>query len=170
MHPTTACHERLTDLAFVLSQLSNDEYSSILPVLNQSSLSGHTRHVIEFYQCLINQHLTGHVNYDLRQRNVSIEQSVSKAIEQIIALQQDLSAIDEDCQLTLEASFCYDSDETCRIQTTLFRELVYQLEHTVHHMALLRVGITHAYPQVELPATFGIAASTLRYSLDLANK
>jgi hypothetical protein len=46
--------------------------------------------------------------------------------------------------------------------TNFQRELVYNLEHTVHHMALLRIAVNQV-SSIPLPEDFGIAMSTIKY-------
>ena len=64
--------------------------------------------------------------------------------------------------LTLEA--CYDEHltEPIAIETNYYREVAYNLEHTIHHMALIRVGITEI-STIQLPDDFGVASSTVKY-------
>jgi hypothetical protein len=49
------------------------------------------------------------------------------------------------------------------MDTNYFRELTYNIEHAVHHMAIIKIGIREVANYVTLPADFGIAASTIRY-------
>ena len=62
----------------------------------------------------------------------------------------------------LEAGYDDSSNDTIVISTNYFRELVYNLEHTVHHMALIRVGINEV-SAVKVPEEFGVASSTIKY-------
>jgi hypothetical protein len=41
--------------------------------------------------------------------------------------------------------------------------LVYNIEHAVHHMAIMKIGIREVADYINLPDNFGIAVSTLRY-------
>ena len=65
--------------------------------------------------------------------------------------------------LKLEAGYDLDKEEFVTIETNFLRELVYNIEHVVHHMAIIKIGIREAAPKVKLPHDFGIAASTIRY-------
>ena len=68
----------------------------------------------------------------------------------------------ENKDLQLEA--CYDehAESPITLATNFYREVAYNLEHTIHHMALIRVGITEV-SDIELPEEFGVASSTIKY-------
>ncbi|KPM32074.1 Hypothetical protein I595_1723 [Croceitalea dokdonensis DOKDO 023] len=48
------------------------------------------------------------------------------------------------------------------VQSTFFRELLYNIEHLVHHLAIIKIGIQSLESKVEISDDFGIAASTIR--------
>ena len=64
--------------------------------------------------------------------------------------------------LLLEAGYKEDSDELIIIETNYYRELAYNMEHTVHHMAMIRIGINEL-SSVAVDESFGIASSTIKY-------
>jgi hypothetical protein len=69
----------------------------------------------------------------------------------------------EDSSLALEVGYDVSKDEFITIATNYSRELVYNIEHAVHHMALIKIGVREAASYIDLPSDFGIAASTIRY-------
>ena len=64
--------------------------------------------------------------------------------------------------LLLQAAYDDSSDDSITVETNYYREIVYNLEHTVHHMALIRVGVNEV-SELELPEGFGVASSTIKY-------
>jgi len=48
------------------------------------------------------------------------------------------------------------------VETNYYRELIYNLEHTIHHMALIKVGINEV-SCIAVPEGFGIATSTIKF-------
>jgi hypothetical protein len=75
--------------------------------------------------------------------------------------------IDKDVALTLNV--CYDRTQGggFEINTSLERELVYNVEHAIHHMAIIRIAIEREFPSIKLDKHFGIAFSTIRFRDDL---
>jgi hypothetical protein len=56
----------------------------------------------------------------------------------------------------------FDNDQVV-ISSSIERELAFNLEHLVHHMAIIRIGLNIAVPKLDIPMNFGLANSTKRY-------
>jgi hypothetical protein len=151
----------LEQLKTHLSQLNQEEYAQKLPVFNQVSIGAHTRHVVEFYQCLLNGTKTGLINYDARQRDLRIEQQLDYTldiIDEIMYRLQNVNDLSQKINLKVEYG-----DEHFTVPTTFTREEVYLIEHTIHHFALIRIGLQESFPQVNIDPNFGYAHSTIQH-------
>lgn len=143
-----------------LQQLSNEEYTEQCPTLFNATIGQHVRHIIELFICLEQGYEKGLINYEKRKRDYTIESQKEVAIELLQKIPVHFHVRDKN--LLLQATYDEHSNDTVLISTNYFRELVYNLEHTVHHMALIRVGINEV-SKVEVPEEFGVASSTIKY-------
>jgi hypothetical protein len=157
VQPTIGLLDQLKDL---LENLTDEQYGRKVTLLSGVSIGQHIRHVIEFFRELEKGYHTGVVNYDARMRNETIATQRRFAINELIAIAAVVTK--ENKPLKLVADFSEGDSDCCEVPTNYLRELVYNLEHTIHHMALLRIGV-HAVANVELPENFGVAVSTLKY-------
>lgn len=146
----------LQELEAVLLQIDTKVYTMPATHLFGATIGQHVRHIIELFQCLEAGYETGAVNYDKRQRNLRIETDVLFAIALMHEITNGIKACDKD--LTLYAGV----DAEGAIRTNYVRELYYNLEHTIHHMALIRVGIGEL-TTLQIPTNFGLAPSTIQY-------
>jgi hypothetical protein len=147
-------------LSETLNQLSTEEYTRPSKILMNATIGHHVRHIIELFQCLEKGYDSGIVNYEKRKRDYKIETDKEFAT---ILLKDIYTCIEKpNRELILEAEDYCDSVETMSVPSNYYREVVYNLEHTIHHMALIRVGINEV-SSVVLPDEFGVAYSTVKY-------
>jgi hypothetical protein len=93
-----------------------------------------------------------------------MEVSVAKCISTIEGISLKLVSYPKDTQLLLSADFSLseESEQKIATQTTYHRELLYNIEHLVHHLAIIRIGVKSIQFPVHFDDTVGVAASTIR--------
>jgi uncharacterized damage-inducible protein DinB len=154
----------LAQLAEVISQLPDADYARPLPVLSGNTIGKHVRHVLEFYELLVDTVQTRQLNYDQRQRNLRLEVDTRLALEYIGRIDQAVGLLNLAHALQLTADLSVENtDESIQIPSSFARELLYNIEHAVHHMALIQVAVNASFPEVILPQHFGIAYSTVQH-------
>ncbi len=153
--------DTFAQLRSIILQLSHHDFSEKLEVLNYSSIGQHVRHVLEFYLCLSKGLTIGHVDYDKRVRNLSLETDPSYAIMVL----DELSAIfccEEIEDVTLINSIEYNG-LLLDANSSVSRELIYLIEHSIHHYAIIGIALRSHLNYVNIPENFGIAYSTTKH-------
>ena len=163
MHIKNASLKVLGQLKSLIEQLNDKQYAEKSPLLLGGSIGKHTRHVLEFYDIFIYSYYTGIINYDQRERNENYEKYREIAIQKIEEICEGVLKIDEDFSIILEANYSGYNGFVNRIQTSVLRELAHNLEHSIHHMAIIKIAVMHQYPKVDIGDGFGVAFSTLNY-------
>jgi len=149
----------LGELSESLYQLSENQYYTPCKHLSNASIGQHVRHVVELFQCLLNGYETGLVNYEKRKRDTKIETDKGFAV---LLLQDIVNAIDRvNKDLNIEVALGHDA-EGALISSNYFREVLYNIEHAIHHMALIRVGVQEM-TDIVLPESYGVAPSTIQH-------
>ncbi|MGW8121465.1 hypothetical protein ACV07N_02310 [Roseivirga echinicomitans] len=163
MHLQQVSVEILNQLITISNQLKDNEFRSPLAILSSNSIGKHIRHIIEFYDLMMIGQSTGKVDYDKRSHDKVLEENRVLAIEKMNSLSQEIKAISEDQPITMCANYSIDGNDPITINTTLFRELQYNIEHAVHHMAIIKIALLNVFSEVSIPERFGIAYSTIKY-------
>lgn len=153
----------LNDALVYLDRISPNQYQQEIPILSNASIGQHTRHFIEFYQCLVRQvNEQGNViNYAIRARDARIESDPAFARTCIHEVQEKLTALQDGQAYELECSDHMPGEGVIRVSTNLERELMYNIEHTIHHLAIIKIGLNAIGMEIDLPEHFGIAPSTI---------
>ncbi len=153
----------LNQLNGVVSQLKAGEYETSLELLSDNSIGKHVRHVLEFFDLLLHSKNQESINYDTRKHDLLIETSKNTCLKKIDELTSALKEIKEDRTIDLEVSYSTHSEKPIAVHTSINRELAYNIEHAIHHMAIIKIAINTVFPHVTLPEGFGVAYSTIRY-------
>lgn len=163
MNINSAIKNIFDQLVFVLEHLSTQEYNQPSISLKGFTIGQHMRHTLEFFKCLHDGIASQQVNYDERARDYSIESDAHSAIMLIGDLTLALDGLGKNEPLTLELSYANTESEKITVASNVDRELVYNIEHAIHHMALIAIGLREVKPTMQLPEGFGIASSTMRH-------
>jgi uncharacterized damage-inducible protein DinB len=163
MQIKNACLDILDQLAGVIRQMDEKDFCKPSKTLSNSTVGQHLRHTIEFFICLEQGFKKGLVNYDKREHDKLIESDKFLALAAIERIKDFVSHQNSDQTLQLEVGYERERDTYITISTNYLRELTYNIEHAVHHMAIMKIGIREVAGYVNLPADFGIAVSTIRY-------
>jgi hypothetical protein len=164
MNALEACLQILNQLSNLVHQIDESDYIKPSDALSRSTVGQHLRHTLEFFLCLQNGYESGVVNYDKRAHDRLIESDKFIALGTIEKISEFVSSLRIERQLKLEVGYAATNDVFETVETNGMRELVYNIEHAVHHMAIIKIGIREVASYIELPPDFGIAASTLRYT------
>ncbi|MEP1096813.1 MAG: DinB family protein [Cyclobacteriaceae bacterium] len=153
----------LDQLKEIIRNCKGKDFSKPLPVLSGSTFGQHVRHTLEFFICLFDAKNEGLINYDNRNHDKFIETDPALAISVIESIQEFLSTQTTDFPVSFEANYTLKEGELQKMPSSFSRELAYNIEHAIHHMALLKVAVKQSLDYIELPENFGVATSTVRY-------
>ncbi|NME67684.1 DinB family protein [Flammeovirga aprica] len=153
-------------LCSLLTQLSEEQYVAQLDLFNGSSIGQHSRHIIEFYQCLqasFEQECS--VCYEDRKRSLAIECDLKAAVSTVEETMKWLKSIHEPFYSMNLVVRDYQNDvmNEWSTPTTLAREVHHCNEHAVHHLAIIKIGLQHYFSDVVIAEQVGVAKSTTAY-------
>lgn len=151
--------EQLSSLNGMLTLLTNEQYIKKIASLGNASIGGHTRHIIELLTCLIDGYDTGVIDYINRVRHIYIETDKSFAISELNKVSSYVILADKELKMFMESN---EHISFNHITTTYYREIVYHTEHTIHHLALIRVALRTMKLNI-VTDNFGMAYSTIKY-------
>ncbi len=154
----------LNDLRHYLEVIDPVLYQAPLELLSGSTIGQHTRHIIEFYNCLLEQNAlaeTPVINYAKRVRDIRIETAPDYALSCVNQINQKIQEVDlrKNCFLNCEEH----GQKSLQVSSTIERELIYNIEHTVHHLAIVKIALKATAPSIDLPEHFGVAPSTIHH-------
>jgi len=152
----------LSEMVDLATSLDKEQYTASPEIFFGASVGKHYRHIIEFYQSFINGIPSRVINYDKRERNVKIENDLDYCIETIKNIENQLDELSAMEIIPVEIEYEYDGKIISSVSSTN-RELIFCIEHCVHHLAILKLGIHSSFKNIKLPENLGVAHSTVQY-------
>jgi uncharacterized damage-inducible protein DinB len=162
MVPALALAATLGELASLLERTTELDYLSRPPGGVSGSVGAHVRHCLDHVQAVLDRSGDGVMTYDRRRRDTPVEHSRTfgiSALREVAVALRAMAARPADEPLTLEAQVDRDGGRV-QVTSSIGRELVFVLQHTIHHQAL--VALLLADRGVLIPPQFGYAPSTVR--------
>lgn len=154
----------LDDLRCYLGSIEPVTYQGRLDLLSGSTIGQHTRHIIEFFSCLLEQSIeseTPVISYASRRRDLRIESEPEYALQLVNEICEKLMDLHPDQPCLLDCA--EHGQDNLLVPSTIGRELIYTIEHTIHHLAIVKIALRATLPTLPLPEHFGVAPSTIRY-------
>ena len=161
---TNATIETLDQGLEVLEKISDDDYTTKLQLVYGGTVGGHYRHVLEHFTTLLKNYTDGFANYDLRERDLSIETNRTAAIQATKELKKVWIELDPalyDQKIELQGKLSHNIEESMKVPSTFGREVVYSMAHAHHHYAI--IGVMCAILERPSGVGFGVAPSTVRH-------
>jgi uncharacterized damage-inducible protein DinB len=156
---SAALGRSLCQLADLLEGTSDDTYVHKPPGQASGAIGAHVRHILDHVKVLVDRPAFGNLTYDHRERDTAIEQDRRRGIEALRTAGDVVRAMDqpEDEALVLEA-LVERGQPPVAVATSLAREVVFALQHTIHHQAIIAL-LLHR-DGVATPSRFGYAPAT----------
>jgi len=155
--------KQLRDVEKMLLLLPEKAFQEKHSFIRSTSLGAHVRHILEFYTCL-QKHVNRHeVCYDNRERNSLMEEDINLALKTINDLIIFISNINEDKPISFIGNYSLnDSEKDLVLKSSLYRELAYAIDHTIHHLAIIKIVVSLKYTDTIIDEYLGVAPSTIR--------
>lgn len=158
--PVEALGGLLDDLALVLLGVDRDLYTARPESGVSGSVGGHVRHVLDHVAAFVEAGPLV-LTYDDRRRGTAVEGDPDEALSQIYWLQGGLERMarrphDEHVRVRSQIA---TNGQAITTWSTLGRELVFVMNHTLHHQAIIALLLA-ARGVTALPERFGHAPST----------
>ena len=148
----------------IIEAVTDSQYTLADQSLFKSSMGTHIRHILDHYQALIDGLPLGHIDYDARARQASVELNRHIAIEK---LNQTIASIEQldNYEMSLLVSMDVGSRDAVNNlpqRSTLGRELTFLHSHHIHHEALIAF-ILRVLDLSAVVNDIGLAPSTKNY-------
>lgn len=157
------CINNLQEIRRLLCSLSDQQYIRPCQLLSEATLGQHVRHIVEFYQAVLVPDMPRRVNYDDRKRDIRIETSIQFACSLIDSLTDQINRLESDFPVKLTGNYGALDANLEVIDSSLFRELAYCMEHSIHHQALIKIALMEQRIDHLISDDFGVAPATIRF-------
>ncbi|HMO38174.1 MAG TPA: DinB family protein [Saprospiraceae bacterium] len=154
----------IEQIAQLLQRIDQEVYTQPLAIFNHSTVGQHFRHILDFYRCLLRGVAADKVDYADRDRDPRIEADPQYTGEVCQRIADALSMLSEMQAVEVVGDFSNQTDmERPLLRSSVGRELMFAHDHAVHHLAMIKIGLQYADPQLAMDAQLGVAPSTIKH-------
>ncbi len=150
----------LHQLSHLIEQMDTVSYAMPLDIIHGATIGKHIRHILDFYTNILSM-TDDTIYYNHRERDVKLETLPLNALNYITQLQSQITSINE--TVNVQVVIAINPNYSPKVTSTMQRELIYALEHTTHHLAIIKMAVTHTFKHLLLSDNFGVAPSTIQF-------
>jgi uncharacterized damage-inducible protein DinB len=148
----------------LLRQISDMDYSQGLDLFDGASIGKHCRHIYDFLYTLALGLKTGILDYGHRERNSQLEQNPGQLLIALETQMARLKGSNLNQQLLIIPDLtAHPTQVEKKYLSTLERELHFVFYHTIHHMAMIKMGLKQLDCPIKVNPDFGLAPSTIAF-------
>tara|TARA_R100001377_G_scaffold68484_1_gene43760 strand:+ start:480 stop:1007 length:528 start_codon:yes stop_codon:yes gene_type:complete len=152
--------EQLNDILVELEQMPRQLADN---VYREANVGQHIRHVFDHMLAIKLAVEEGVVDYDKRDRGNEVETDRLMASQRLSLLRLWIQTEDFDnCKITVASEIDCESTQRMHFDSNLNREILYVINHTIHHAAHIKLVLAHF--GINLPAHIGIAPGTASFN------
>lgn len=148
-----------------LAQLDDNQFITPLESFDGATIGQHTRHVVEHFQSLINAQQTKYINYDDRARSLILETNIEQCCIAFDQIKNKIESID--FEIEVNQDFLKGGAASEIIKSSYFREVLYNIDHLVHHQALMKIGLLQLLPHMHISKHYGYADATIKHKINV---
>jgi len=132
------------------------------PVYARSGVGRHLRHVVDHFRAFEVGLESGVIDYNLRSRSSPLETDSEVALDELQGLILRLHSVNAaDLPVTIVSEICCSQCINTRIDGTTSRELLFLIQHSIHHLAY--AALLSRQHGVDHDPAAGIAPATATY-------
>ncbi len=156
----TSLLELLNEMRSMIERIDDDSYAAAAPGRTGGGIGGHVRHCLDHIAALVVGTRTGMCAYDRRARGTAVETCRRAALHCIREIEADLLRLDRRLfELPVDVELRVETDGELLVTTsTVGRELMFVISHTIHHNALVAQLLQAR--GCEMGPRFGVAPAT----------
>lgn len=164
MNPKEAIVDIVGQIRDLLDLIDNSIYCQPLALFEGGTIGQHCRHMINFYLCITEGAHEKLIDYSKRVRHPDWETDIAEACKCLDEVVRSVDQLDCEQRVKVRADLI-NADEVASpiVQSSVGRELVYAFDHTIHHLAIIKMGIQNQFPDLKIRSDMGVAPSTLTY-------
>lgn len=121
---------------YILANLSDEQLSNTSVPPYYSSIGSHVRHILDFYNCILNRDVNNRIDLTSRCRNREVENCCNQALDYLNNIMEELKIL---CDSLNEMVIVMDDLGLGNIEMTYTLAAAFSQanSHTIHHYAII---------------------------------
>ena len=166
-----AALDQITYIAKLFCVPNTDSQSTGLTIAELEALyvergvGPHIRHVSDHIHAFLDGVANSEIDYNFRTRNSETERDAAHALQLVQSQQAKLLQVQESAiahSVRVHSEIGFEQSQSGYFQSSIAREMLYLINHTIHHAAYVKLNLRHA--GIALPAHIGLAPCTLTFA------